>query len=214
MARTSAREQRRDDRRDVGRDERRQQLLDAAVEAIRSVGPAATMEQLARQGGVTKPILYRHFGDRDGLINAIADGFSTELIGAIAASLVGSDQPRELLHSTVDTYLAFIERDPSLYRFLVQQASSSGGALQINPVIEAVSKQVAVVIGDQLRAAGADSGPAVPWAFGIVGLVHQAGDWWLDERTMTRETLTGYLTTLLWSGLDGTATASRATDPT
>jgi AcrR family transcriptional regulator len=214
MARTSAREQRRDDRRDVGRDERRQQLLDAAVEAIRSVGPAATMEQLARQGGVTKPILYRHFGDRDGLINAIADGFSTELIGAIAASLVGSDQPRELLHSTVDTYLAFIERDPSLYRFLVQQASSSGGALQINPVIEAVSKQVAVVIGDQLRAAGADSGPAVPWAFGIVGLVHQAGDWWLDERTMTRETLTGYLTTLLWSGLDGTATASRATHPT
>jgi AcrR family transcriptional regulator len=172
------------------------------------------MEQLARQGGVTKPILYRHFGDRDGLITAIADRFTGELLAAIQASLVGSTDPRELLHSTVDTYLAFIERDPSLYRFLVQQASSSGGAIQINPIIEAVSKQVAVVMGDQLRAAGVDSGPAVPWSFGIVGLVHQAGDWWLDEQTMTRATLTGYLTTLLWSGLEQAATTSPAADPT
>ncbi len=171
------------------------------------------MEQLARQGGVTKPILYRHFGDRDGLITAIADGFSRDLLAAIQAALVGSNEPRELLRNTVDTYLAFIERDPSLYRFLVQQASSSGGVIQLNPVIEAVSKQVAVVMGDQLRAAGADSGPAVPWAFGIVGLVHQAGDWWLAEQTMTRATLTDYLTTLLWSGLEHAATTASAAHP-
>ena len=52
------------------RAERRPQLLDAAVGRDPAMGPGVTMEQLAKAGGVTKPILYRHFGDRDGLIQA------------------------------------------------------------------------------------------------------------------------------------------------
>jgi hypothetical protein len=59
------------------------------------------------------------------------------------------------------------------------------------------------VLGEQLRALGIDSGPAEPWAFGIVGMVHLAGDWWLERRTMTRARLVDDLTTLLWNGLGG-----------
>jgi hypothetical protein len=62
---------------------------------------------------------------------------------------------------------------------------------------------VAIVAGDRLREAGRDSGAAVPWAYGIVGLVHQAGDWWVNDRTMSRETLVDHLVTLLWQGLAG-----------
>ena len=47
----------------------------------------------------------------------------------------------------------------------------------------------------------------MPWGYGIVGLVHQAGDWWLEDRTMSREDLVGYLTNLLWSGLESAAGA-------
>ena len=197
-------------RRDDERAQRRQQLLDDAVEAIRELGPGATMEQLARRGGVTKPILYRHFRDRDGLITAIADRFSAELLDEIQSALHVSQEPRELLDQTIDAYLRFIEREPSLYRFLIQQVGSSGsaGSLQISPLIDAIAREVAVVIGEQLRSVGLDSGGAVPWAYGIVGLVHQAGDWWLDDRTMPRARLTGYLATLLWEGLSAPATAA------
>jgi hypothetical protein len=73
--------------------------------------------------------------------------------------------------------------------------------MSISALVEGIAKQVAVVIGEQLRAAGRDSGAAVPWAFGIVGLVHQAGDWWLDDQTMSRHQLVDYLTSLLWNGL-------------
>ena len=52
------------------------------------------MEQLAKAGGVTKPILYRHFGDRDGLIDAIAERFSTELILSVTAPLQTETYPR------------------------------------------------------------------------------------------------------------------------
>jgi AcrR family transcriptional regulator len=199
--------------RDLRRRERRTHLLDAAVEAIRDVGPGATMEQLARAGGVTKPILYRHFRDRDGLIAALAERFSTALLSEVEAPLLTDPaEPRRLLESTIDAYVAFIEDDPNLYRFLMRQAPEPGaGVVSISALVDSIAKQVAVVIGEQLRATGRDSGAAVPWAFGIVGLVHQAGDWWLDDRTMPRERLVAYLTDLLWNGLS-TAGASPQTE--
>ena len=199
MGRSDPIDLRRDDRRAA----RRAQLLEDAVEAIREVGPGVTMEQLARRGGVTKPILYRHFRDRDGLITCIAEQFSVELLREIEGALQTTTDPEKLLSTTIDAYLAFIEKDPSVYRFLLQHATSRiGGLTQMSPLVDTIARRVAVVVGDQLRSAGLDSGPAVPWGYGIVGMVHHAGDWWLEDRTMSREHLTSYLSTLLWQGLE------------
>ena len=163
------------------------------------------MEQLAKAGGVTKPILYRHFGDREGLITAIAERFSADLITSVTAPLTADSDARDLLRSTVDSYVGFIERDPNLYRFMMQhQPERSDGVPAMTSLVDLIARQVAQVAGERLRAAGRDSGPAVPWAYGIIGLVHQAGDWWVDDQTMTRETLVGYLVSLLWDGLGAT----------
>jgi AcrR family transcriptional regulator len=184
---------------------RRDQLLDDAMAAIRETGAGATMEQLARRGGVTKPILYRHFGDRDGLITTIAERFAGDLLGSVESALENPLAPRDLLATTIDAYLAFIEREPALYRFVLQQTIGPGGLVNISPLIDRIARRVAVVLGEQLRLMGLDSGAAVPWSFGIVGMVHQAGDWWLEDRTLPRPRLTEYLTGLLWDGLAGTA---------
>jgi len=190
------------------REERRQQLLDAAVDAIRTVGAQASMEQLAAQGGVTKPILYRHFGDRDGLGRAIGEHYASVLMDRLAGPLDAA-APRELLERTVDAYLAFLEEEPQLYAFL-----TSGGAgpdvESAGAIVVAVAQAVAQRIGDQLRALGLDATGAEPYAFGVVGMVHQAGDWWLRTGTMSREALTDHLTRLLWSGFQGLAQVTPA----
>jgi AcrR family transcriptional regulator len=199
-------------RHDDRRAERRRQLLDASVDAIREIGPGITMEQLARAGGVTKPILYRHFGDRDGLIRAIAERFSADLLSSVTAPLSADVDARALLRSTVDSYVTFIERETNLYRFMVQHPPErTVGVPGMSGLVDLIARQVAQVAGQRLRDAGRDSGAAVPWAYGIVGLVHQAGDWWVDDRTMSRDTLVGYLVTLLWDGL-GEARGSDAAD--
>lgn len=185
------------------REERRQLLLDAAVAAIRANGAGASMEQIAASGGVTKPILYRHFGDRDGLVAAIGEQYAAMLIERLAPGL-DADSPEDLLWHTIDSYLAFLEQDPELYTFLVRQAAGSE-ADRVSSLIDAIGRQVAVLIGDQLRSAGIDAGGAEPMAFGIVGMVHQAGDWWIDARTMSRSALTTYLAQLLWKGFEGLA---------
>jgi AcrR family transcriptional regulator len=189
--------------RDQRRAVRRDQLLEDAIAAIRELGAGVTMDQLARQGGVTKPILYRHFGDRDGLIAAIAERFAAGLLGEIDQALLRDGAGRkELLEGTVAAYLGFIDREPNLYRFLVHQAlTHPTGPVSMSPLVHGIARQVAVVIGEQLRQDGSDAGAAVPWAYGIVGLVHQAGDWWLEDRTMTRGALCEYLSDLLWNGL-------------
>lgn len=194
------------------REERRQQLLHAAVDAIRTIGPNASMEQLAAQGGVTKPILYRHFGDREGLGRAIGEHYATVLFARLQGSLDATAAPRDLLWRTVDTYLAFLEEEPQLYAFLSSGSGARPDLEEAGAIVNAVARQVSAIISDRLLAAGLDTGGAEPFGFGIVGMVHQAGDWWIRTRTMSRSALTGYLTTLLWSGFEGIARDASA-DP-
>jgi AcrR family transcriptional regulator len=193
------------------RDERRAELLDAAVSAVREHGPSASMERLAAAGGVTKPILYRHFGDRDGLVSAIADRFAGELLEELLQPLQSGElEPRDQLVATVDAYVAFVEREPNLYRFLMQVVGRPDSQRHVSDLVDTVARQVAVVIGERLRELGVDSGPAVVWSYGIIGLVHQAADWWVGDRTMPRSRLVAYLTGLLWEGMPGAAISSAA----
>ena len=95
-----------------------------------------------------------------------------------------------------------------LYGFLIR-ADIPGVHHLINGAAQTVSSGLSRVIGDRLRALGLDAGPAEPWAVGIVGLVQAVGDWWIrHRRPMGREALTGYLTTLLWYGIDGVAASA------
>lgn len=160
------------------------------------------MDAIAAEAGITKPILYRHFGDRAGLVAALGERFAGELLAAIGGQLQAEEEPRTVLHHTIDAFVAFIERDPNVYRYLVEQALiQRPDALQ--GFIRQVAAQVAIAIGERLRAIGADSGPAEVWAVGIVGMVHFAGDWWEERRTMPRARLVAYLTDLLWGGFVG-----------
>jgi AcrR family transcriptional regulator len=174
------------------------------------------MEAIAREAGITKPIIYKHFGDRSGLAEALAADFVDSLLGELGEALGRDAPPREILRTTVDAYLAFVERDPQIYRFLVREAltpADTATGETMSGVIREIGRQVALVVGEQLRGAGLDSGPAEPWAFGIVGMVHLAGDWWVERPTMSRATLTEYLTELLWHGMAGWTPAPPLASP-
>ena len=205
----------REARREAQRALRRDALLDAAIDEIRTTGPGATMEQLAKAGGVTKPILYRHFGDREGLITAIAERFSTGLVASVSAPLLSVTYPRELLDSTIAAYVGFLEEDPYLYGFLVQQPSTRREQrTPISSLVDVVARKVAVIAAEQLLAAGRDADAALPWAYGIVGLVHQSTNWWLRDKSMSRESFLSYISDLLWDGLTGAVGGDAATSGT
>jgi AcrR family transcriptional regulator len=201
---TSHRQERRErrDRRHGERADRREALLDAAIAAIRNHGPAVSMDQLAAEGGVTKPILYRHFGDRAGLARAVADKFAATLEAELADAIGRvTNDTRGLVAAAVEAFVGYVERDPALYRFLVQRGND--GTVDLGGFLERISNNVAVAVGEQLRAVGRDSGGAEVIARGVVAFVYAAGDWWVDHRTMPRERLVAYVADFLTTGFNG-----------
>jgi AcrR family transcriptional regulator len=186
------------------RDERRAELLDAAERAIMRIGPDASMDELAAEAGITKPILYSHFGDKAGLASALAVRVAAELDEAISASLGQMRHPREVVSSTIGAFCTFIEEKNPLYRFLIKAAMSDPDKRSRSRLVADFAEQIAAVLRGGLRQVGFDDRAAEPWSYAIVGMTLSAGEWWLDCRTMSRDDLVSYLTQLLWSGLAGT----------
>ncbi len=163
------------------------------------------MQAMAREAGVTKPILYREFGHRDGLLAALGEQFAQRLMTELAQALEqgANSEPRAVLARTIDAFVALIERDHNLYRFLTERLIGAPNQPLVG-LVEEISRFISLELGQRLRAAGADSGAAEPWAYGLVGMVHLAGDWWVQRRTMPREQLVEYLVSLTWEGMRGT----------
>jgi AcrR family transcriptional regulator len=185
-----------------GRTAKREQLLEAAIRVVRRDGPGASMDDIAREAGITKPIIYRAFGDREGLTAAVADRFADELAATLAEQMTREDTNyREAVSLTIDAYLAFIERDPKIVRFLVSR--DFGDPNNATPrLIQKICALVASSLREELHRNGLDTGVAEPWAYAIVGAVHLAGDRWLENRSMTRSRLVEYLTALVWDGMN------------
>ncbi|MFF9624172.1 TetR family transcriptional regulator [Streptomyces griseosporeus] len=193
-------------------DRRRRELLEAADRVVLRDGPQASMNAIAAEAGITKPILYRHFGDKGGLYAALAKRHTDALLDSLRAALDAPADRRERVEATLDTYLAAIEARPQVYRFLMHPAegSQSGdqGADQgfdvgkhSAPLLRRMGEELATVIEERLDLGPGGQQLARVWGHGIVGMMHAAGDWWLGERPCSRAELVRSLADLLWGRL-------------
>ena len=196
------RKRRPDPAREAHKAERREKLIDAVADAVRRHGAGASMDDIAAEVGVAKPVLYRYFGSRDGLNAALAERVTGSLTWELQDALTRDAGPRALLRVSIDTYLAFVEREPQLYRWLTQW-SQAEAPQAVAGLMAQFGEEIGKVLGERLAAFGADPAPAATWAHGIVGMVHLTGDRWLDRQDLTRAQLVDQLVTLLWSGLSG-----------
>jgi AcrR family transcriptional regulator len=157
------------------------------------------MDEIASEAGISKPILYRHFGDKDGLHRALAERYVEALLGELQASRV-ADDPRANIAAGIDAYLAFIEREPEGYRFMLSAAAQPRTSVIVDDFRRRLADDCAFATAERLRRSGLDAEIAEPWAYGVVGMVRSVGIWWLDTRAVPREQLVEHLTTLLWEG--------------
>ncbi|MFI0909722.1 TetR family transcriptional regulator [Streptomyces abikoensis] len=189
-------------------EQRRRELLEAADRVVLREGPGASMNAIAAEAGITKPILYRHFGDKGGLYRALAVRHTDALLAGLRAALDAPTNRRERVETTLDSYLAAIEARPQVYRFLMHPADeghSSDQGFDVGrhsaPLLRRMGEELAQVIVERV-----DLGPdgeelARTWGHGIVGMMHAAGDWWLRERPFPRGRLVRHLADLLWGRL-------------
>jgi AcrR family transcriptional regulator len=191
------------------RERRREELLDFADRVIQRRGVAVSMDEIASEAGITKPVLYRHFGDKDGLYQALTERYVDELKTALKPATKASE-PRDRLAAAIDAYLAYVEREPERYRFLLHASERPRTAGTVADFRRRHIAECAFTAEDNLRRAGIDPGFAEPWAQCVSGMVRAAGTSWLEARSLPRDRLVDYLTTILWEGFSSLRRATAA----
>jgi AcrR family transcriptional regulator len=183
--------------------DRRNELVDGTIDAIRGHGGALSMDDIAAEIGVSKTVLYRYFVDKNDLTTAVMMRFTqTTLIpnmaAALSSNLDGFDLTREVIRVYVDT----VADEPEPYRFVMANSSAAKSKV-IADSERIIARMLAVVIRRRMRQAGMDTGGVEPWAYLIVGGVQLATHSWMSDPRMTRDELIDYLTMLSWNALCG-----------
>jgi AcrR family transcriptional regulator len=156
------------------------------------------MDEIAAQAGITKPIVYRYFGDRAGLYQAVAERYCADLTNRFQNAVCATDVHARLV-AAIDAYLAFVEDDPQVHQFLLhpQHATRPGGTFGYH-----VGEVIADVVRQRLGEVGRHAEPASPWGHAIGGIMQAASTWWLVHPEVPRATLVDHVSTLLWDGLE------------
>ena len=189
--------------------QRREQLLAAADRVVQREGSAASMNLIAAEAGITKPILYRHFGDKGGLYRSLAARHIDNLLARLRAALATRGGLPARTRATIDAYLESIEEEPQVYRFLLERAAveEPGVRGEVVGFVRRFGDELAAGIRAEPSLAHIGETRALVWANGIAGMVQAAGDWWLDHPDVPRAELVDELAALLFGEFIGVGTA-------
>jgi AcrR family transcriptional regulator len=195
---------------------RRDELIDAAVRAIKHHGARVGMDQIAADARTSKPVIYRYFADKTDLHRAVTQRVVGTILAALRSVTGQAPSARDLIRESVAAYLALLEQSPELYRFVVAHPhlEAVDGA-EPATFSEVIADMLAEQLAASMRAGGLDPTYAHPWGEAIVGFISSASLWWLDHPSaMSREQLADYLSALLWGGAAGVQSiAGRPADP-
>ena len=157
--------------------ERRDELVDATLRAIRKQGHAVGMDEIAAAAGTSKTVFYRHFGDRSGLYAAVVSSVHAFILGNLSAPLASGLVPDELLPQLADAYLAVVEADREIYQFVINRPADSPDP--VLGITNRIGDEVSAAFAAWLAAQGLDTAPANTWGHGVVGFIWAVADRWI-----------------------------------
>ncbi|MEU5973961.1 TetR/AcrR family transcriptional regulator [Streptomyces sp. NPDC047315] len=183
--------------------ERREQLLDIGRALFADKGFEGTsVEEIAAKAGVSKPVVYEHFGGKEGLYAVVVDREMRQLLDMVTGALTAG-HPRELLEQAAFALLDYIERYTDGFRILVRDSPVAQSTGTFASLISDIATQVEDILGMEFKNRGFDPKLAPLYAQALVGMVALTGQWWLDARRPKKAEVAAHLVNLAWHGLDG-----------
>ena len=180
--------------------ERHEQLLGVARALFAERGfDATSVEEVAARAQVSKPVVYEHFGGKEGLYAVIVDRELTAISSTITASLRSSGSPSIILERAALALLTYIEDSPDGFRIL--SAGSDRAAGTYSTLLADVAIEVSGILASQFAAHDLDPRTAPLYAQMLVGIVAMPAQWWLENRSMSKEEVAAHMVNLAWNGL-------------
>ncbi|MFE3448378.1 TetR/AcrR family transcriptional regulator [Nonomuraea sp. NPDC059194] len=189
-------------RRMTGR-ERREQLITISRALFAEKGfDGTSIEEIAATAQVSKPVVYEHFGGKEGVYAVVVDREMQKLLGMITAALSASHSLIKLERAAL-ALLQYIEESSEGFRILVRDSHAASGTGTFASLISEIASQVEDVLADEFKGRGYDPKLAPMYAQMLVGMVALTGQWWLDVRRPGREEVAAHVVNLAWNGLTG-----------
>ncbi|MET8326343.1 TetR/AcrR family transcriptional regulator [Streptomyces sp. NPDC005181] len=182
--------------------ERREQLLDIGRILFADKGFEGTsVEEIAARAGVSKPVVYEHFGGKEGLYAVVVDREMRQLLDMVTSALTAG-HPRELLEQAAFALLDYIETYTDGFRILVRDSPVAQSTGTFASLISDIATQVEDILGLEFKARGFDAKLAPLYAQALVGMVALTGQWWLNVRKPKKAEVAAHLVNLAWHGLE------------
>jgi AcrR family transcriptional regulator len=180
---------------------RRQQLLDVGRTLFAERGyEVASIEEIASRAGVSKPVVYEHFGGKEGLYAVVVDREMQGLLDRFTESLSGG-HPRELLEQAALTFLSYIEDETDGFRILVRDSPVATSRGTFSSLINDIASQVEYLLAREFKSRGFEPKLAGLYSQALVGSVALTGQWWLEVRKPGKREVAAHLVNLAWNGL-------------
>lgn len=183
--------------------QRRAQLVDVGRRLFAEKGLDGTsVEEIAAKAGVSKPVVYEHFGGKEGLYAVVVDREMQRLLDGVTGALTGG-HARELLEQAAIALLTYIENNSDGFRILVRDSGVGSSTGTFASLISDIAGQVEHVLAAEFRSRGFEPKLAPMYSQMLVGMVALTGQWWLDARKPKKADVAAHLVNLAWHGLSG-----------
>jgi AcrR family transcriptional regulator len=182
---------------------RREQLITIARGLFAEKGFEATsVEEIAARAEVSKPVVYEHFGGKEGLYAVVVDREVRSLLDTITASLTAG-RAHELVEQAALALLDYIESSSDGFRILVRDSPVGSATGSFISILSDVATRVEHILAEEFKRRGLDPKNAPMYAQMLVGMVALTGQWWLDARKPKKPDVAAHLVNLAWNGLSG-----------
>ncbi|WP_265522661.1 TetR/AcrR family transcriptional regulator [Oerskovia flava] len=184
--------------------QRREQLLAVSRVLFAQKGFEGTsVEEIAARAEVSKPVVYEHFGGKEGIYAVVVDREVQGLTAALTGALSAGGHPKVLLERTALALLTYIENSEDGFRILVRDSPVAQATGTFSSLIGDVATQVEHLLADQFERRGLDARISPIYAQMLVGMVALTGQYWLDARHPQKAEVAAHLVNLAWNGLSG-----------
>jgi AcrR family transcriptional regulator len=181
--------------------ERREQLLEIGRGVFAEKGyQAASIEEIAQRANVSKPVVYEHFGGKEGLYAVVVDREVRSLLDRVTNAL-DADHPRVKLEQAAHAFLTYVQEEPGGFRILLRDTPAVTGSGTFASLIGDIAAQVEYVLEEEFKERGFDVKLAPLYSHALVGMIALVGQWWLDAEKPNRDVVAAHLVNLAWKGL-------------
>lgn len=183
--------------------QRREQLLAVGRSLFASNGLESTsVEEIASKAKVSKPIVYEHFGGKEGLYAVVVDREMQSLTNALTNALSDAEgHPRQIVEKTALALLTYIEEHTEGFQILARDSPTTDPASSFSSLLGEVSLRVEEILSEHFRKRKISTKGIPFYAQMLVGLTVFTGQYWADRRKASKEQLAAYIVNLAWNGL-------------